>query len=202
MSASVLTLDAARQAELELPETPATQAVHDAVTASRAARRSGTANTKTRGEVAATGKKPYRQKGTGNARRGGNAPPNHRGGGVVFGPRPRDYSKQLNRKAKRLAFATALGSRIEAGDVVTLDSFEVPDRKTKSFVAQLVAAAGTENALVIADRFSDETHLAGRNLQTAGRASANDVSTEQILFYDKIVVTAGALPILAKRTAR
>ena len=105
-----------------------------------------------------------------------------------------------------LAFARegdeALGARIEAGDVVTVDSFEVPDRKTKSFVAQLVGAAGTENALVISDKFSEETHLAGRNLATAGRITASDVSTEQILFFDKLVITAGALPILAKRTDR
>lgn len=200
MSANVLTLDAAKQANLDLPEELGEQAVHDVVTAMRANRRSGTAHTKTRGEVADSGKKPFRQKGTGNARQGGNASPIHRGGGIVFGPRNRSYAKNVNRKTKRLAFASALAARIEAGDVVSVDSFEVPDRKTKSFVAQLVAAAGTENALVISDSFSRETHFAGRNLATAQRISAAEVSTEQILYFDKIVVTTGAMPVLAKRT--
>lgn len=200
MSANVLTIDAAKQANLGIPEEPAQQALHDMITALRANRRSGTACTKTRGEVAATGKKPFRQKGTGNARQGGNASPINRGGGVAFGPRPRDYSKAVNRKTKRLAFATALSSRIEAGDVLAVDSFVVPDRKTKSFIAQLVAAAGTENALVISDSFTEETHLAGRNISAASRMTASEVSAEQILFFDKIVVTAGALPVLAKRT--
>lgn len=197
---NVLTTDAAKQAELNLPEEAASQSVHDVVTAMRANRRSGTAHTKTRGEVAATGKKPFRQKGTGNARQGGNASPIHRGGGIVFGPRNRSYAKNVNKKTKRLAFASALGARIEAGDVITIDSFEVPDRKTKSFVAKLVAAAGTENALVISDDFTAETHLAGRNLATAGRITAAEVSTENILFYDKIVITSAALPVLAART--
>ena len=200
MSANVLTTDAAKQAELNLPEESAGQSVHDVITAMRANRRSGTAHTKTRGEVAATGKKPFRQKGTGNARQGGNASPIHRGGGTVFGPRNRSYAKHVNKKTKRLAFASALGARIEAGDVITIASFEVPDRKTKSFVKQLVDAAGTENALVIADDFTAETHLAGRNLQTAGRMTAAEVSTENILFYDKIVITSAALPVLAART--
>ena len=200
MSANILTLEAAQQADFMFPEEAAGQAVHDVVTALRANRRSGTANTKTRGEVADSGKKPFRQKGTGNARQGGNASPIHRGGGIVFGPRNRSYAKQVNKKTRRLAFASALGARIEAGDVITVDSFEVPDRKTKSFVSQIVAVAGTENALVIADDFTAETHLAGRNLATAGRMTAAEVSTENILFYDKIVITSAALPVLAART--
>ncbi len=200
MSANVLTIDAAKQANIGIPDVPAQQALHDTITALRANRRSGTANTKTRGEVAATGKKPFRQKGTGNARQGGNASPIHRGGGIVFGPRPRDYSKSVNRKTKRLALGTALGSRIESGDVVTVDSFEVPDHKTKSFLTQLVAAAGTENALIISDKFTDETHLAGRNISTSARLTASDVTAEQILFHDKIIITSGAMAILAKRT--
>ena len=102
MSANVLTIEAAKAAELRITEDQeASQAVHDVIVAMRANRRSGTASTKTRGEVSQSGKKPFRQKGTGNARQGGNASPIHRGGGIVFGPRPRDYSKQVNRKTKR-----------------------------------------------------------------------------------------------------
>ena len=126
MSANVLTIKAAKAAKLELPEEQAaSHVVHDVVVAMRANRRSGTANTKTRGEVAESGRKPFRQKGTGNARQGGNASPINRGGGVVFGPRPRDYSKHVNRKTKRLAFASALSDRISSGDVLSVDDLKI-----------------------------------------------------------------------------
>ena len=106
MAAKTLDISGAKSANIGVieDEERGRQAVHDVVVAMRANRRSGTANTKTRGEVAATGKKPFRQKGTGRARQGGNAPPIHRGGGVAFGPRPRSYAKAVNKATKRLAF--------------------------------------------------------------------------------------------------
>ena len=126
MSANILTKETAEAANISLTEQgEGTQAVHDVVVAMRANRRSGTANTKTRGEVAQSGKKPFRQKGTGNARQGGNASPLHRGGGVVFGPRPRDYSKQVNRKTKKIAFTAALTNRIDSGEVIVVDEFKI-----------------------------------------------------------------------------
>ena len=151
MSANVLTIEAAKKAKLTFREggDSSAQVVHDVITAMRANRRSGTANTKTRGEVADSGKKPFRQKGTGNARQGGNASPIHRGGGVVFGPRPRDYSKQVNRKTKRLAFTAVLEDRITSGDVFSVDGFEVADGKTKSFVAQINTLVGTEKVQIL-----------------------------------------------------
>ena len=122
MSANILTIEAAKAANIAVSEDGSgTQAVHDVVVAMRANRRSGTANTKTRGEVAWSGKKPFRQKGTGNARQGGNASPLHRGGGVVFGPRPRDYSKNVNQKTKKRAFSTAVSERISSEDVLVVD---------------------------------------------------------------------------------
>lgn len=203
MAANVLTIDAAKKAKLTFREggDSAMQAVHDVITAMRANRRSGTANTKTRGEVADSGKKPFRQKGTGNARQGGNASPIHRGGGVVFGPRPRDYSKQVNRKTKRLAFTAVLEDRIASGDVFSVDGFEVADGKTKSFVAEINALAGTEKVLVIADSFTDKTYLAARNVRAAQLITVGEVNSEQLLAHEKLVITSGAMEGLASRLA-
>ena len=202
MSANVLTIEAAKAAELRITEDQeASQAVHDVIVAMRANRRSGTASTKTRGEVSQSGKKPFRQKGTGNARQGGNASPIHRGGGIVFGPRPRDYSKQVNRKTKRLAFAAALSDRIASGDVLAVDELKIDDGKTKSFVSKIKEIAGTEKALVVSSAFTDKTYLAARNVAASQLSTALDVNTEQILAYDKVVLTESAMQTLSKRTA-
>ena len=202
MPTNVLTIKAAKAAKLELPEEQAaSHVVHDVVVAMRANRRSGTANTKTRGEVAESGRKPFRQKGTGNARQGGNASPINRGGGVVFGPRPRDYSKHVNRKTKRLAFASALSDRISSGDVLSVDDLKIDDGKTKSFVSKIKEIAGTEKALIVSSSFTDKTYLAARNVAESKLSTALDVNTEEVLAYDKIVLTESAMATLSKRTA-
>ncbi|MEM7697876.1 MAG: 50S ribosomal protein L4 [Verrucomicrobiota bacterium] len=203
--ATTLSLDAAKTAKINVIEDAelGLQAVHNAVVAMRANRRTGSANTKTRGEVSATGKKPFRQKGTGRARQGGNASPIHRGGGVVFGPRPRDYSKKLPKSVKRLAFARALTEKISEGSVVTVDSFEVSDGKTKSFAKSVIELGGdAKRVLIVADEFSEETKRAGRNYQNAQLVSAHDVNVEQLLYFPKIVVVEGSLETLAARTSR
>src|SRR4249919_1804804 len=111
-----------------------TQAVHDTVVAYQAAQRMGTACTKTVGEVSGSNKKPWRQKGTGRARAGSNQSPLWPGGGVVFGPRPRDFSKKVNAKTKQLALRKALSERLKAGDVVVVDDLKLGSPKTKDFV--------------------------------------------------------------------
>jgi large subunit ribosomal protein L4 len=202
MSANVLTIEAAKAAQLGIPEDQeTTKVVHDVIVAMRANRRSGTANTKTRGEVSQSGRKPFRQKGTGNARQGGNASPINRGGGVVFGPRPRDYSKQVNKKTKRLAFASALSDRISSGDVLVIDDFKIDDGKTKTFVSRIQEIAGTEKALVVSSSFTDKTYLAARNVAANQLSTALDVNTEELLAYDKVVLTESAMAILSSRTA-
>ncbi len=204
MAAKTLNLEGAKNAKLTLVEDAdrGRQAVHDVIVAMQANRRSGSANTKTRGEVSGTGKKPFRQKGTGRARQGGNNPPHHCGGGVAFGPKPRDYSKKVNRATRRLAFSKALTARIEAGDVLTVDSFAVADGKTKAFVKQIGEIAGdARRVLVVGNEFSEETKRAARNVQSALLISAHEVNTEQLLHYSKIVVLEPALEILAARTA-
>ncbi|MEM9282549.1 MAG: 50S ribosomal protein L4 [Verrucomicrobiota bacterium] len=205
MAAKTLDLKGAKSAKIEVieEEERGRQAVHDVVVAMRANRRSGTANTKTRGEVASTGKKPFRQKGTGRARQGGNAPNVHRGGGVAFGPRPRDYSKKVTKAIKRLAFSKALSERIAEGDVLTVADFAIKDGKTKSFVKEVSGIApDAKRVLIVGDDFSDETYLAGRNVQSALLISADEVNTEQLLHYSKIVVVEGALETLAARTSK
>ena len=203
MAAKTLDLAGAKSANIAVIEDSeyGRQAVHDVVVAMQANRRSGSANTKTRAEVSATGKKPFRQKGTGRARQGGNASPIHRGGGVAFGPRPRDYSKKVNKATKRLAFAKALSERIAEGDVSTISELSIADGKTKSFAKEIASlSGGVKRTLVIGDDFSDETFLAARNYQGALLVSAHSVNTEELLHFNKIIVTEKALETLAART--
>src|ERR1700756_2326259 len=138
MSATVLTIAAAKEAKIEVIENGrGSQALHDVVIALRANRRSGSANTKTKAEVVYSGKKPWRQKGTGRARAGYTSSPIWSGGGVVFGPKPRDYSKKVPKNVKRLALLKALSSRILAGDVLVASEIKITAPKTREFVAFL-----------------------------------------------------------------
>src|ERR1700677_3760048 len=139
MKIAIKNIEGKSQGELEvkfelIENGKGTQAVHDAVVAYRAARRSGTASTKTVGEVAGTNKKPWRQKGTGRARAGSFRSPLWAGGGVVFGPKPRDFSKKVSKKTKQLALRKALSERIKAGDVVVVDDLKLGTPKTKDFI--------------------------------------------------------------------
>jgi large subunit ribosomal protein L4 len=201
MSAKVLSKAAAKEAKIDIIEVGrGTQAVHDVVVAMRAARRSGSANTKTKAEVDLSGAKPWRQKGTGRARAGYKSSPIWRGGGVVFGPKPRDYSKKTSKSLRRLAFQKALSERISAGDVLTIDKFAVPEIKTKSFVSLLKKATDAGKVLVIADSFDENTFKSARNVKTVHLATAAEVNTEQLLAFEKILVTQKALEKLAERT--
>ena len=201
MSATVFTIDAAKAANIETvgPE-KGSQAVHDLVTAYRANRRTGSACTKTRGEVAGSNKKIYRQKGTGNARHGDHQSPIFVGGGVVFGPRPQDYSKKVNKSTRKLALRRVLGDVIEGGKVVTVPSFEVADGKTKSFISSVSAIAEGEKVLIIAASFDEMTFRAGRNVAAVQLMTAAEVNVEQLLGAKKIVLVESALETLATRT--
>jgi large subunit ribosomal protein L4 len=203
MSATVLTIAQAKAASLDLIENAkGGQAVHDTVVALQAARRSGTASVKTKATVNLSGAKPWRQKGTGRARAGYKASPVWVGGGVVFGPHPRDYSKAIPRQVRKLALLKALSARITAGDVLVTDSFTVAEPKTKQFVALLKASVPEEKVLVIGAAFDANTYKAARNVKPAQLVTAREVNTEQLLAYRKIIVTSDALPLLAERTAK
>src|SRR3954452_5413668 len=127
-----------------------TQAVHDTVVAYRAAQRMGTACTKNVGEVSGSNKKPWRQKGTGRARAGSFQSPLWVGGGVVFGPKPRDFAKKVNSKTKQLALRKALSERLKAGDVVVVDDLKLGSPKTKDFIGVLTALDLKGSALIVA----------------------------------------------------
>jgi large subunit ribosomal protein L4 len=201
MAAKVLTADAAKNAKITLVEGGrGTQAVHDVVVAMRAARRSGSANSKSKADVNLSGAKPWRQKGTGRARAGYKSSVIWRGGGVVFGPKPRDYSKKVSKTVRRLAFQKALTERITAGDVLTIDSFAVSELKTKAFVSLLKKQTDAKKVLILSDSFDENTYRAARNVKPVLLATAKDVNTEQLLAFDKILVTGAALEQLAGRT--
>ncbi len=201
MSAKVLTKAAAKEAKIALIDGGrGTQAVHDVVVAMRAARRSGSANTKSKADVNLSGAKPWRQKGTGRARAGYKSSPIWRGGGVVFGPKPRDYSKKVLKSVRRLAFQKALSARINAGDVLTIDAFAVKEIKTKSFVQLVKKQTDARKVLIVSDVFDENTYKSARNVRPVQLATATDVNTEQLLAFEKILVTEKGLEKLAERT--
>ena len=168
MSAKALTVQDAEAANLVLvgPE-KGNQAVHDLLTAYRANRRQGSANSKTRGEIAGNNKKMYRQKGTGNARHNTKKAPIFVGGGVVFGPRPRDFSKKVPKQVRKLALRRALGDMIRADKVQTVDSFSIADGKTASFVKEVKSITDSPKVLIISNSFDEKTYLAARNVAWA-----------------------------------
>jgi large subunit ribosomal protein L4 len=181
--------------EIKLPlieNNKGVQAVHDVVTAYRANQRLGTACTKTMGEVAGSGKKPWRQKGTGRARAGSFASPLWRGGGVVFGPKPRDFGKKVNAKVKTLALLKAVSERLKAGDVVVVEDIKLSAPKTKGFVAVLKALGLERTVLVVAPGFEPNVKLAARNVPKVELATSDSVNTYQVLKSDKLLFTRGA----------
>ena len=201
MSATEFTIEAANAANIvTVGAEKGSQAVHDLVTAYRANRRTGSANTKTRGEVAGNNRKIYRQKGTGNARHGDHQSPIFVGGGVVFGPRPCDYSKKVNKSTRKLALRRVLGDIITGGKVVTVPSFSIEDGKTKSFVAAVSEIAEGKKILIIADSFDEMTKRAGRNVAEVLLMSAAEVNVEQLLDARKVVIVDSAMEIIANRT--
>ncbi len=202
MSASILTVEAAKEAKIGVIENGrGTQAVHDAVVAMRANRRSGSANTKTKADVAYSGKKPWRQKGTGRARAGYTSSPVWSGGGVVFGPKPRDYSKKVPKSVRRLAFLKAFSARVIAGDILVTDEIKVSKPKTKEFVSLVKSHSDAEKILLISTGFDQATYKAARNVKPVRLSTASEVNTEQLLAFEKIIVTSGALAKLAERLA-
>jgi large subunit ribosomal protein L4 len=203
MAAKVLTTEAAQKANIVLTEgEKGHHAIYLSVVALQAGRRAGTANTKTRDEVAGSGKKLWRQKGTGRARVGDGNSPHWRKGGVAWGPRPRDYSKKVNKKVGRLAFRSALTARINDGDVILVPSLEIEDGKTKTFIKTLRDITEAKKVLVVAGKFEEATERSARNLPTVDLVTAASVNTENLLNYDKIVLTNDALETLSKRTAQ
>ncbi|MFO7821193.1 MAG: 50S ribosomal protein L4 [Lentisphaeria bacterium] len=165
------------------------QAVHESVVAFRAAERRCTASTKTRGEVRGGGTKPYRQKGTGRARMGSTTSPLLRGGGIIFGPKPRSYKKKVNRKVRKLALKRTFSERLNAGDVLVVENLDLEVPKTKEMLKFLGSVGAGEDALVIVDEIVNDVLLASRNLPDVQVMKAASVNPYWMLLFDKIVFT-------------
>ena len=189
--------------ELIIKTGKGSQAVHDAVVAYRANQRLGTHKTKMIGDVAGSGKKPWKQKGTGRARAGSFASPIWRGGGIAHGPQPRDYSRKINKKTRDLALRKVLSERLIAGDIVVVDELKLTSPKTKDFVG-LLSKVGAVNGvtLVVTDVVEKNLKLAARNLPSVQVEVADSVNTYELLRFDKIVVTKAGFAKLAARVGK
>lgn len=179
-----------------------TQAVHQAVVAQRAAGRSGTACTKTMGEVAGSGKKPWRQKGTGRARAGSFASPLWRGGGVVFGPKPRSYRQKIGKTTRQLALRKALSERMKSGDVSVIKELAMPTPKTKEFTKVLAALDVQGTVLFVVPALERNLALAARNLPGVEFITASTLNTYEMLRFDRIVFTESAFAQVEERLAK
>ncbi|MEK6230344.1 MAG: 50S ribosomal protein L4 [Luteolibacter sp.] len=202
MSAKAFTAADAEAANLVLVgEEKGRQAVHDLITAYRANRRSGTAHTKTRGEVRGTGKKMYKQKGTGNARHGDRKAPIFVGGGVVFGPRNRSYAKNVPKAVRKLALRRVLGDLTRAEKIVTVDTFAIADGKTKSFLSGLKNVTDAERKVLLVGNFDDSTKLAARNVAWTQLVTPSELNVEELLLSRVIILVGDAVETIAQRTA-
>ena len=166
--------------------------LHDMVRYQLAARRQGTAKTKGRSEVRGGGKKPYRQKGTGNARQGTVTAPNHVGGGVVFGPTPRDYTFKLNRKVKQSALRSALSARFKDECMTVVNVLDLEQISTKGF-AEVLDRFELKKALIVVDGENTNLELSARNLPFVKVLRAEGVNVYDILKYPNLVMTEAAV---------
>jgi large subunit ribosomal protein L4 len=169
------------------------QAVKEVVVAHRANARQGTRSTKTRGEVSGGGKKPFNQKGTGRARAGSNRSPLWSGGGVVFGPRPQDFSKQINKKVKNLALRRAFFDRAIAGEIEIIERFEAQPVKTK-VMSQILGRIAPEGKVLIVDApLSAEIRRVSGNLERVTTQDAAKLNTLDLCQYRKLILSEKAL---------
>ena len=166
--------------------------VHMAVVQQLANKRQGTQSAKTRAEVSGGGRKPWRQKGTGHARQGSTRSPQWKGGGVVFAPKPRDYSFKMNKKEKSLAIKSALTSRVNEAKFFVLDDLSFDEIKTKKMKAVLENLK-VEKALVVLDQKNENVQLSARNLPKVRTVISNSINVYDILKYDTMVLTKSAV---------
>ena len=170
-----------------------TAVLHQVVTAQLAARRTGTHDTKTRGEVRGGGKKPYRQKGTGRARQGSTTAPHYRGGGAVFGPHPRSYEQRLPRKMKRLALRGALTAKLDDAQLKVIDTFGLEAIKTKELATVLRALDANGKVLVIAPGRDETLEMSARNLPTVNVILADSLNVVDLLAADLVLIEQPAI---------
>lgn len=195
---TVFDMNGKQVSEMELPTAvfgiePNKSAMHSAVVCYLANQRQGTQSALTRAEVSGGGRKPWRQKGTGRARQGSIRSPQWTHGGVVFAPKPRDYSYSLNKKTMRLALKSALSSKAVSNDIIVLDSIQLDEIKTKTIVNMLNALGVDKKALIVFDTKNDAGVKSARNIQGVKTAYVNTLNVYDILNHDKFVVVKGAV---------
>ena len=171
---------------------PNKNVLYDAIILARASLRQGTHSTKTRAEVSGGGRKPWRQKGTGHARQGSIRAVQWRGGGIAFGPTPRDYSKKMNRKERRLALKSAMSTKVE--DMIIVDDIKLTTPKTKDML-NLLKGLNLENAktLIVVKELDENIILASRNLQNIALIDATEINVLDLIAADKVLITKEAI---------
>lgn len=177
-------------------------AVHHAVTAFRAGARAGTASTKTKSEVSGSGQKPWRQKGLGRARSGYKQSPVWRGGGVAFGPRPRDYSKKTPKKVARLAFRRMFSEKVAAGDVRIIEEIKLEAPKSKVLAGLLKAMDLKGRVLLVMEKVDRNVALAARNIPVVDVVAADSLCVYELLRSSNILIASAAMPVVEERLKR
>lgn len=162
--------------------------MHDAIVLARASLRQGTASTKTRSEVSGGGRKPYKQKGTGNARQGSTRSPQWPGGGIVFGPKPRKYDKKQNRKERRLALKSALSSKLRDNELVVVESLNLENNKTKTFNEMLKNVKVNGKALVVFADDNENLFLASRNNNKVAVVAYDEINVLDLVATDYLLI--------------
>jgi len=178
------------------------QAVHDSVTAYLAGRRAGTASTLSKSEVSGSGRKPWRQKGTGRARAGYRQSPVWRGGSVAFGPRPRSFGMKVNKKVARLALQRVFSDLIAQGSVMVIDELTLEEARTRRFAALLKALKIAGAALFVADKVEEQIARAARNIPNVEVVAARNVNAYQLMRYPVVVMTRAGIQDMAGRLGR
>jgi large subunit ribosomal protein L4 len=206
MKIAIKNIEGKKQGELEvkfllIEDGKGTQAVHDVVVAHQAAQRMGTACTKNVGEVSGSNKKPWKQKGTGRARAGSHQSPLWVGGGVVFGPKPRDFTKKVSKSTRTLALRKALSERLKAGDVVVVDDLKLASPKMKDFASVMSTLELKGTTLIIAPVDKNLT-LAARNIENVLLANSDSLNTYDILRPDKLLFTKSAFEKVEARLTK
>lgn len=206
MKLKVYTTDGKKSEEKEFSSFPQFEdnkgiaALRQVVIAQQANKRQGNASTKTRAEVSGSGKKLFRQKGSGRARQGERRVPHQRHGGVAHGPKPRDYSQKINGRMKTLAFQRALFERASGGGLSVIEAFEVKEPKTKLFHQVLTAILPKRGkVLIIDDSFDENAVLAARNIEGLSLTVASDLSALDIVRFQKIIVSAKGIETIITR---
>ena len=169
-----------------------TAVMHEVVVAHLANCRQGTQSAKTRSEVSGGGKKPWRQKGTGRARQGSTRSPQWRHGGVVFAPKPRDYTIRVNKKVKRLAMKSALSSKVEGNELIVFDALDIEAPKTKEMVKVLKAVDVNKALIVLADK-DEKVERASANIEGVKTTLVGTLSVYEILKYEKLILTKASV---------